>query len=280
MKRTIIFLLFCTFFVFSCRQETVNSENFSKPTVKSQPRLIFPKTARDNYFYGDSKIGLYIDKLGQVVEVKVISSSGYDILDKAALEFCKNVIFNPAIKNGEEISSTVMWTIKFNYDDRQNEVDSFAKNVKYYYRLMIDNPDKEQYYQLQILEIHKDFLNEINDGELINDYVSLVVKSEIRKQWEDKWGGWAHSFLLFHDYLVRFPNQRENLEVINLLKESVKWDLFNITNSEVKNKVLKKEKDFNLLRIRKFIEKVYPNINIELGNLEESLEYQPITFLY
>ena len=59
---------------------------------------------------------IYIDSKGDMLNYKIIKSSGYKRLDKQAEISLKSAKFQPALNNGEPISSE--FELKFSLKDR------------------------------------------------------------------------------------------------------------------------------------------------------------------
>ena len=87
----------------ACSHNIEKQENFIPPTVKNAPRLIYPRIAQENLYSGTAKIDILVNKTGTVNNVYIKKSSGYNVLDHSALDYCKNLTFNPAIRNGEPL---------------------------------------------------------------------------------------------------------------------------------------------------------------------------------
>ncbi|NJK64286.1 MAG: energy transducer TonB [Synechococcaceae cyanobacterium SM2_3_1] len=62
---------------------------------------------------GSTLLKARVDQNGQVVQVQIVASSGYPVLDEAAQQAVQTWRFAPAQKNGEAIPSWVSVPINF-----------------------------------------------------------------------------------------------------------------------------------------------------------------------
>lgn len=77
------------------------------------PKPKYPKLARQRGWQGRVVLSVHISEEGTPVDVQVKQSSGYGILDRAALKALKKWIFQPAQKNGIRMSSHLNIPIRF-----------------------------------------------------------------------------------------------------------------------------------------------------------------------
>lgn len=77
------------------------------PECMYRPIPEYPDSARDYGIEGSVLVSLYLDSIGNIIEVEIYRSSGSDILDQAAKEAAWNSRWTPAQRNGEGIA---VWT--------------------------------------------------------------------------------------------------------------------------------------------------------------------------
>ena len=83
------------------------------PDYRLNPKPKYPKTARKRGYEGKVKLKVFVLANGKVGKIEVVSPSGYEILDKSALEAVRSWVFVPGRENGKEISSWVTVPITF-----------------------------------------------------------------------------------------------------------------------------------------------------------------------
>jgi len=83
------------------------------PNYNLNPKPIYPRAARKRGYEGKVKLKVFVLENGKVGKIEVARPSGYQILDKSALEAVKDWVFIPGKENGKEISSWVTVPITF-----------------------------------------------------------------------------------------------------------------------------------------------------------------------
>lgn len=82
-----------------------------KPLITREPS--YPTIARKMRYEGVVVLDIEVLPDGNAGEIKIVESSGYEILDKTALEEVKKWRFIPAYRNGKPIKSVVRQKILF-----------------------------------------------------------------------------------------------------------------------------------------------------------------------
>ncbi len=83
------------------------------PDYKINPKPRYPIIARRSGYEGVVLLRVWVMGSGKVGKIELERSSGYEVLDKSAIEAVKNWIFIPGKRNGVSISSWVMVPIRF-----------------------------------------------------------------------------------------------------------------------------------------------------------------------
>ncbi len=83
------------------------------PDYKINPKPKYPMIARRNGYEGVVLLKVWVLESGKVGRIELEESSGYGVLDKAALKAVENWIFIPGKRNGMSISSWVTIPIRF-----------------------------------------------------------------------------------------------------------------------------------------------------------------------
>ncbi|MDD5057557.1 MAG: energy transducer TonB [Sideroxydans sp.] len=83
----------------------------------NNPRPPYPMIARRMGYHGKVVLNVEVLAEGKAGEVKLESSSGYDILDKAALQTVKTWHFTPARRFGQPVTQWFLVPIKFSLED-------------------------------------------------------------------------------------------------------------------------------------------------------------------
>ena len=89
----------------------------SQAKFKKPPPLQYPQDAIKKGLFGKVRIEAVISEFGEVSSIRIIESSGYVILDKAAIAWFKNIEFYPAATESGKVPSSVTQTISFKLED-------------------------------------------------------------------------------------------------------------------------------------------------------------------
>lgn len=90
------------------------------PVMLSIEDPVYPPEAKNKNIEGVVYIREFVDKNGNVKKVQIAKSSGYDILDRAALEAGWTAIFAPAIKNGEPVGIWITYSVQFSMKEKMH----------------------------------------------------------------------------------------------------------------------------------------------------------------
>ncbi len=231
-KEIYLALLLSALLINNCRVEKTTIENFTPPKLISQPRLLYPKVAQENALWGTTKLILSINKNGEVDDIFIIKSSGHSILDSAALDYCKKLIFSPAKRNDTPINSKIEWVIKFNITEKSWDAETYLYEISQLYQKVELLTSRERIEtERVILKKHNEFIQKFGDALNFNKVLSRVISSDIYKEWSRDWDGWPLSFLLYHDFLQRFKDYDSISVVKSLLVNSLKSDIQYIKNT-------------------------------------------------
>lgn len=256
-------LILYLFSACSSKVEKGPATGFEPPTLLKQPRLYYPKTAQENAIWGNTKLILSINKDGIVDNVHIVKSSGHDILDSTAINYCKNLLFNPAKRNGKPVNSKIEWVIKFNITDQNWKVDNYLLELSRLYEKVQRLESKYRIeIEREILNKHNEFVQNFSDALNFNRILKQIISPQITKEWEKDWDGWPLSFLLYHDFMIRFSDYDSLPKVKTMMINSLKTDIQYIKNTPSLNVKMENEKEKILNKIRIFISKNYPEINL------------------
>jgi periplasmic protein TonB len=85
----------------------------ARPLYRSNPPPKYPAVARRRGFQGNVVLEVLVGPVGNVIELHVLSSSGYPILDRAAKSSVKNWIFEPGMRGQQKVEMWVRVPIRF-----------------------------------------------------------------------------------------------------------------------------------------------------------------------
>lgn len=85
----------------------------ARPLYRSNPPPKYPAVARRRGFQGNVVLEVLVGPVGNVIELHVLFSSGYPILDRAAKSSVKNWIFEPGMIGQQKVEMWVRVPIRF-----------------------------------------------------------------------------------------------------------------------------------------------------------------------
>ncbi|SDF13271.1 energy transducer TonB [Sporomusa acidovorans] len=95
-------------------QPQVEQEPDRRPSVAYGPHPGYPSEARRNRWQGKVIISALVDTSGDVIDVRVTESSGYDILDQSAADVVLSQWrFNPGYRSGQRVREWVNVPVRF-----------------------------------------------------------------------------------------------------------------------------------------------------------------------
>jgi len=167
----------------------------------------YPALAKRNNIEGSVKLSFLINRSGRVEKVRLLKSSGHEILDRAAIDYSKKIIFEPAKKGDTAIST--WYSMDFDYELFKQ---GFSPNIyvneilDYYSKIENNAHIRHKNLLSKVLDIHIKYINEFSIQKVkINYYIDKIISPEIRTEWEEFWDFQDLSFLVFHDFIQRSP---------------------------------------------------------------------------
>ncbi len=86
---------------------------YAMPRYKENPPPNYPRVARTRGYEGRTLLRVEVFETGKVGRIEITTSSGFEILDTAALNSVKKWTFVPGTKNGKKIRQWVMVPVRF-----------------------------------------------------------------------------------------------------------------------------------------------------------------------
>jgi len=85
----------------------------AKPVYRRTPPPNYPKLARKRGYQGTVILEVLVDRGGRAAELRIITSTGYPILDRAAVKSVKNWLFEPGMRGNRKVEMWVRVPIRF-----------------------------------------------------------------------------------------------------------------------------------------------------------------------
>lgn len=264
-KHHIISLFILITFLLGCSGTNTYEEiDYTMPALKYHPKLIYPAEAEGKNYVGIAEVYLSISETGSVDKVTLLKSSGYDVLDNAALDYCSKMVFEPAKKDGKPVNCKVTQKVNFNMLDENFSFENYVVMMKKLYRLEKSAEDAEKNrIRDEILSKHNLLINRLNNVVSFNQAMKRVILPETCSNFEYCWDNYPLTFLLYHDFIQRYKDY-DSIEVVkNLLKNALESDLQFIKGTNTTSTTEDEAKEQLLSKIKLLIEEYYPEIQFE-----------------
>jgi protein TonB len=85
----------------------------AKPLYRSNPSPKYPGIARIRGYQGNVLLDVLVNKNGKVNDLKIYKSSGYPVLDRAAVSSVKHWLFEPGMIGENKVNMWVRVPIRF-----------------------------------------------------------------------------------------------------------------------------------------------------------------------
>ncbi len=85
----------------------------ARPAYKENPRPEYPRLARRRGYQGTTILEVLVGATGRVLDIRVLNSSGYEILDNAAVASVREWLFEPGMKGDQRVEMWVRVPVRF-----------------------------------------------------------------------------------------------------------------------------------------------------------------------
>ncbi|HKJ68317.1 MAG TPA: energy transducer TonB [bacterium] len=204
--------------------------NAAPKLIKDSVQLKYPIQAYDENIEGKVLLRIYIDEEGMVQYAKIYRSSGYDILDSAAIEVAESARFRPGRVNGEIQGMWLTWPLVYSFDRIAEDTRKWKQKVRAaQYSASRDQSDA----QYDLLVYYRGMARKMVDDRNVqlNDMVFSVCLSAVKSQWDEYKHDWPLSFLLFQDFLTRYPDSDHRKTAEDYLRDYLTYEITLLQNT-------------------------------------------------
>ncbi|MDZ7721821.1 MAG: energy transducer TonB [candidate division KSB1 bacterium] len=205
---------------------------YQKATVRSTPPLDYPLEAQMEQREGVVGLAVYVSGDSMVKTVELDESSGFADLDSVAVQFAKEVQFNPARKGRETVPSWTRLNVNFRLDKTSTPKEERLKKFKAYHKQIASFKDEEKR-NTALEALYKLSTNlmgsvSLNAGPKINEPLKKVVSEQIYQYWQPLDEAIPLTFVVLDDYLYRYPKspryddaKSRLIEYLGMLKDEM-----------------------------------------------------------
>jgi len=198
-----------------------------KPTI-IQPKLLFteesfsyPLEAFNLGIEGRTVIKLLIDEEGNIIESSVLEPSGSPILDESALKMIKSSVYEPGTIDGVPGRFELHIPVHFrlaNVYDLIDDIDNWLEQTAAFHEEIMNSRTAVDSVLYEKLYYHyHDLAREIGytRSKNVNSDILDIVKKNVGGSWSEYKTEWPLGFLLYKDYISRYPDSWYNSHAID-----------------------------------------------------------------
>ncbi len=204
-----------------------------EPVLKKRGHYYYPGNAKSQGLEGTVATHLLVNESGDVEDVIILKSSGYELLDSAAENYIRGFKFSPA-KNGDQpVKVWVAYELTYRLVSGKMFPENYVNTINSL-RILYQKSDNKLDIEKRIIEAHVEFSSLTAElrGVNPNIYVNRVVGDTLYSQWK-KWEKTRDlSFLLFHHFNISYPGSSWREMSIENLFIPLKDDLKQIIKNE------------------------------------------------
>jgi TonB family protein len=180
------------------------------PHLQSDLKLDYPIAAQMNRMEGQADVAVFVSSTGHVEEVKLLKSSGYQVLDDAAIAFSQNAAFEPALVDNKPVSAWTRLILRYRLTEVPFDRGRWLSEVHSDLKQALDEPDSVKREPI-LRRLYTNYAGLYNYGSnrtdvMVNDIADLVVDRRIKERWQPLWSYYALPFVVLEDFLLLFPN--------------------------------------------------------------------------
>jgi TonB family protein len=179
-----------------------------KPILLENIEPEYPREAQELGLKGKVDMLLLVAQQGDVQAVRIQESSGYEILDDAAIDYANVLKFSPAKRRGRPIDVWLTWSVEFKPITTFFQPNLYAEKVVDLIQAAADVSESQRHNILQaMMDEHDEYTahlsvrSDLNFNESLNKF----ILPELQLQWEAFWDIWPMRFIVYQDFLARYP---------------------------------------------------------------------------
>jgi len=179
--------------------------------LSGQSFFTYPPEAFKNNLEGTVELLVRVEVSGYVGETVVLESSGHNLLDEAALLMARTARFKPARRYGVVQEVWMRWPVSFKIMKGQESYIDMnawkAKALALQEAAASDVPSQRLNAQQDLFTHYSSLVKMLDENHAIfpNRVILEVVSPTVRNRWIIYRGVWPLAFILYHDFMQRYP---------------------------------------------------------------------------
>lgn len=252
-------------FLMNCYLPRRTANGYVPPQLISANVISFyPPEAYEKQLEGTVTLLIHIGTNGYVGMTGIFKSSGYDVLDEAALAIARTVRFKPGQIYGKARDQWMTWPVVFELSSvpisTLNLVEWQRKALKYQANASDVNSLKRHMAQNNLFNHYVNLGNRMIENRSImpNETIMEIVASPIRNSWIEYQDVWPMAFVLFQDYIGRFPDSKYANKAEGYLVDFITKEVSFLKKASTDNSPLVRARKQLLNKLTRFLEEHYP----------------------
>jgi len=165
--------------------------------------LYYPDEARRLGLEGKVVVGVLVDESGRSLDAKIARTSGYNLLDSAAIYTARSFVFSPGIHGDKPVKSWVLIPLEFTLELANPEIWLAELNV-------LQQSIKNSFSEDKVKELYNMYKQVIyapkgSVDTKINYFIKDAVLDSTARLWDGFWRVQPAQIILIVDIIYRYP---------------------------------------------------------------------------
>jgi TonB family protein len=204
------------FLLMSC---AIQTQKCTAVPVLLEYQLFYPDHALELGLEGVVVLHIVISEQGRVMSAHVHTTSGYPLLDSAAVKTARSFVFSPGQLDDSPVRSSVLVPVEFRL--KMADLDAWLMQVLVIQHKIEREYSKEQVEKLYNLYKQLIFSTRREHKIEMNPYVKDAVLESTQEIWRGYWEKYPAAILLYFDIILRYPDSFQSLRACADLKQFI-----------------------------------------------------------
>ncbi len=206
MKKSVVI---ATLVLICCLWSCTSQKRIKPPRVHSGVKLDYPVDAQMEKMEGQVDLAVFVNSSGNPDEIRVLKSSGHQILDTAAVTFTRSVTFEPAEVDGKIVSAWTRLVLRYHLSEVAFEKSRWLSEVLLYHRQAGEEADSVKREAI-FRRLYTNYLGLMSYAESrsdmsVNEMVREIISPTSDDHWHPFWRHYPAAFVVWDDFLLRYP---------------------------------------------------------------------------
>lgn len=204
--RPALWMLSLMFLALGCASQS----RLKPPRVASSMPLDYPLSAQLQRLEGEVALTVFVNPQGKSEEVNLSESSGYPVLDEAALKFVEKLDFSPGTLDGKPVGAWTRLVLRYKLTEMVFETERWLAEVRSLQR-EIEEVSDPALRETLLRRLYTNYVGcvtyvESQNDPAINAAIKMVVAKSTAQYWRPFEEQYAFPFILFDDFIARYPD--------------------------------------------------------------------------